>query len=187
MTLDRYEQRDPQHEWRDFHAVSTITLGELVEGGWVDWSDSAWAWNAYDEEQRSRIQNMIVARFWTREISMLPPRVWRMAFIERLNELMRVASLMYRLREKLDEDVSLDFDEWHKSRDVFSDFPATLLNGSSQDYASTGTDREYETERDMAPLEAARMLSEYRDPDIYVLDGLESMFSSLVSVSVDGF
>lgn len=35
-------------------------------------------------------------------------------------------------------------DEYFKGRNIFSDFPQTQLQGSNQDYASTGTDNEYE-------------------------------------------
>ena len=31
-------------DWRDWHAVSTIQLGQLVEYGFVSW-DESWAWD----------------------------------------------------------------------------------------------------------------------------------------------
>lgn len=172
---------------RDFHAVSTITLGELVDAGFVDWTDPAWAWDFYDEAQRDRMQKMIVDRFWMREISVIPPILWRMQFVERLNELMLKASILYKIREEIADHPTRTSDEWHKARDIFSDFPATLLNGSSGDYASTGTDREYETLRDESAIRAYLDMTDYEDPDMYILRGLESMFSMLVSVDVDGF
>lgn len=186
MIFDR-EYEVPDITVRDFHAVSTITLGELVDMGFVDWSDPVWSWDWYDEDQRDRMQKMIVERFWGREICIVPPILWRMQFIRKLNELMRKASLLYKLRESLEDRPTLDVDEYHKARDIYSDFPATLLNGSSGDYASTGTDREYETVRDRGALDAYMSMADFVDPDIYVLDGLEVMFSFLVSVDVDGF
>lgn len=173
---------------RDFHAVISVTLGELVDGGWLDWEDESWQWDYYDDEQRQRLQRMIEARYWSREISEIPPALWRIHFLERLNESMRIASVLYKIREKIDENPILSEDVYHKSRDIYSDFPATLLNGSSADYASTGTDREYETIRDLSGYDAMRMIKDdFIDPDLFILDRLEIMFSKLVSVNINGF
>ena len=59
-------------EWRDWHAISTIQLGQLVEYGFITW-DESWAWDWYDEEQRDRWQSLFEGRYWWREISIVPP------------------------------------------------------------------------------------------------------------------
>lgn len=168
-----------------FNSV-TITWGELRDGGYIDWTNEKFAWDWYDTEQRVRLQNMMDTRFWMREISAIPPEVWRKQFIYTLNSAMRVAKLMYKALEDSAGPLAAS-DEYHKSREIRSDFPATLLNGSGGDYASDGRDYEYETIRDENLADALAKLQETTDPDVYVLNRLEKCFSSLVSVNVNGF
>lgn len=172
---------------RDFHAAVTISWGELRDGGVIDWSLPDWSWSYYDDEQKARLERRMDLRFWYREIGVLPPDAFRRAFLHRLEEAMRIARLMYDAL-KASSGILVGEDTFHKSRDVASDFPATLLNGSSQDYASNAVDREYETVRERGLAESVgELLDRYRDPDDYIIDRLEVCFSQLVSVSVDGF
>lgn len=180
-----YEEWEPYTSNRYFNAI-TVTYGELVDGGFIDWTSPAFAWDYYDEEQKARVEEMIAGRFWLREISVLPPGAWRITFIETLNESMKAARLMYEAIEK-STDILVDSDEYHKSRSIGSEFPATLLNGSTGDYASDGRDYEYETVRDRNIAEAIAAMQAFRHPDLYILDKLEACFSCLVSVNIDGF
>ena len=75
-------------------------------------------------------------------------------------------------------------DEWHKSRDVFSTFPQTALGGADQDYASSGTDREYETIRDRGMLDVMAVPEQIRDIDAMVLDTMEPLFMAIISTSI---
>lgn len=184
-SLRPYVPRDP-YEHREYYSIISITLGELVDSGWIDWTHDEWHWHFYSPEQKTRLEEEIEGRFWLREISITPPEAWRRAFIRTLNEAMRKAAPMYEVLEK-SRGVLDDGGEWHKRRTVSSDFPATLLNGSSQDYASSGLDLEYETSHDAGTLAALERLRDYEDPDIYILDRLETCFSSLVSVNLNGF
>lgn len=180
-----YEEEDP-YKHNEYYNAITITYGELADGGYIDWSDPLWTWDYYDETQKQRVESMIARRFWMREISIIPPEPWRIAFIETLNEAMRTARHMYRILDD-SENLNIESDEYHKRRIIGSDFPATLLNGSSQDYASTGSDLEYETVRQGRVLDALAMLETYRDPDVFILDQLESCFSKLITVNINGF
>ena len=58
---------------RDFHAVVTVTLGELITDKWVDWTDPSWHWDAYNDEQYTRVCDKFNAHYWDREIGVLPP------------------------------------------------------------------------------------------------------------------
>lgn len=180
-----YDDWEPYQNNRYFNAV-TVTYGELVDGGFIDWTDPAFSWDYYDEEQKARVENLIAGRFWLREISVLPPGAWRISFIETLNEAMTAARPMYEALEKT-AGILVESDEFHKSRSIGSEFPATLLNGSTGDYASDGRDYEYETVRDGNAIRAIEALQAFRHPDIYILDKLEACFSCLVSVNIDGF
>lgn len=183
--IDPYIPTDP-YPTNDYYNAVTITYGELKDGGYIDWDTPEFAWDWYSEEQRDRLQRLIDSRFWLREISIIPPAAWRISFIQKLNEAMTTARLMY---ETLDQSSGalVESDEYHKSRGIDSDFPATLLNGSSGDYASSGRDLEYETVRDGRLTTTMEELQFFRHPDIYILDQLESCFSSLVSVNINAY
>lgn len=166
----------------------TITFGELYEGGVIDWNDAErWSWHYYDLDQKKRLEDMMTRRFWLREISIIPPEAWRLAFLQKLDEAMSTARLMYQVLEKHGQDVLVESDEWYKGREIWSDFPQTLLNGSSGDYASNGRDAENESVRTGSFIDAMERLRFYQDPDVYVLDQLESCFSKLVSVNINGY
>ena len=181
-----YIVNDDPYPYNMYWSPHTITYGELADGGYIDWTAPEFAWDWHSPEQRERVQKMIAGRFWLREISIVPPEAWRRRFIETLNEAMRTAKLMY---EALDESSNplVDSDEYHKSRAINSDFPATLLNGSGGDYASDGRDLEYETIRQGRITDALADLYGTVHPDIYILDKLESCFSSLVSVNINAY
>lgn len=185
--LDDYMPVDP-YQRREYYNAITITYGQLVDGGYIDWSRPEFSWDYYDEDQRDRIQKLIEGRFWLREISIIPPEAWRRALIQKLNEAMRQARPMYDAI-KAAPDILAAGGEYHKRRSIASDFPATLLNGSTQDYASSGVDLEYETTRDAGLIDAITLLQAggYQDPDLWILDQLEAVFSQLVSVNINAF
>lgn len=191
MTISRIDIHEyvpvenPYPKW-DYYNPITITWGELRDEGFIDWTDEKFAWDFYDEEQKARLEKKMDGRFWVREISDIPPERWRIQFIEALNEAMTTAKIMYKILED-QPNALIQSDEYHKSRSIGSDFPATLLNGSSGDYASDGRDYEYETIKNGDMLTAMANLQQFRHPDLFVLDQLERCFSSLVSLNVNGF
>ena len=169
----------------EFHDVVTITLQELLEDPYMsEVIEGRWAtFDAYDEEQRERLWTKFRARFDWREIGILPIRRWLDRLIGKLNEIMPKYKHLYKV---LDDGASVltDRDEYHKSRDVYSTFPQTALGGSNQDYASSGTDREYETVRDFGLLEVSERMRSYDDVDVLILNELEQLFSCLVSTTI---
>lgn len=223
-----YETRD------DFHAIETIQLGELANDGLFEWeTDSSLIWDYYTEEQYKRVMQKFVNRYFYREIGALPYKKWRLFYVRKMNEIMPKYKLLY---EALDsgmnpfQDSSTtmngtknvgtsgnengtrtdDSDKYGKSREVFSDFPATQL-GDNQDYADNSTDRQYEdigndtseyqTNRTGAEdtktntvsvdlgsyLDKALQLQEmYNDVDVMILDDCNVLFSSLYSMSMNG-
>lgn len=171
-------------ELGEFHDSDSVELGELIEVGWFDLSDKVtWNWPKYNDEQDERLREKINNRFWSRGIGVLPPGLWKRQFLELMAEIMPKYIYMYKV---LDEDGNIPGheNEWYKSRNIFSDFPQTQLGGNS-DYASTGNDTEYERIRRADVLDTIDRLKDYRDVDAMILDELEQMFSSLISVSLN--
>lgn len=220
------------HDNRDFHAVVTIQFGELVHDGLVDWNDPMWQWDKYSDEQYARLNQKIERHFWYREIGCLPLKRWNNEFIRKMNEIMPKYKIMYDILAKdpdwllayhawgthnqdtvdvgtKDDTHVVDTDKWGKSRDIGSEFPQTLLSANS-DYASDGSDREYEDlgKETGSSNQATRgtqdldyeyedfregdylkkyddIMTKWRDVDLLILNELDSLFSHLLSVNVN--
>lgn len=168
----------------EYHDALTITLMELIEDGVLTEDGDRWqGWDAYSAEQRARMWKKLRGRFDYREIGVLPVRRFLDRLFARMDEIMPKLKPLY---QAIDEGQSLltDRDEWHKSRAVFSTFPQTALGGSNEDYASSGTDREYETVKDYGLLEAQERINRYNDVDVMLLDAMELVFSALHTTTV---
>lgn len=180
--IDEYVGND---EW---HALYTIQLGELVDNGLFDWTSPELDWSeaAYSEEQYSRVCSYFVERFRYDEISVLPLKQWYQQLRRRLvYELMPKYKWLY---QRIDEGINpfQMSDEYHKRRDIASDYPETLLSENA-DYISSGNDLEYETLKETAVAQQVRdYASLYRDVDQLLLDDLEVLFVQLYSSNVNG-
>lgn len=171
---------------KEFHSVVTIQFGELIHEKIVDWSDPSWQWDYYNKEQYDRVCKKIEDHYWTREISMLPIGNWKRRFLNLLNENMPKYKKMY---AALDAEFNIlqNSDEYFKSRDIYSDFPQTQLQGN-EDYANTGVDKEYERIYEGSPVDKlSDYIEKYRDVDLMIVNDLEIMFSSLITVNLNGF
>lgn len=170
----------------DWHATMTIQLGELIEAGLFDWqNDQTLVWDFYDEEQYKRVCKKIVDRYYYREIGIIPYGQWKTAYMRRMNEIMPKYKQAYAYLAS-GADIMSESDDYGKSRDVYSDFPATML-GDNQDYASNGTDRQFENIHRGDWIEkTVELKNRYNDIDVLILDEIEPLFSCLISVSING-
>lgn len=174
-------------ETKEFHSVFSVQLCELVENGVVDFSDEFWNFDAYDDAQRNRLYAKLYARYKYRDIGVLPPQRWHDEIIRKLNEIMPKYKYLYAAIDAGADPLQKE-DRYGKSRTVFSDFPQTQLGGVNQDYASNGTDREFEDITNYGLIDAADTLAyRYKDVDALILDELETCFSCIVSVSLNGY
>lgn len=186
-TTPAYEPSEPCD---DFHAVATITLGELLTDGGVDWTQPQWSWreDAYNDAQYARCCRKIENRFYDRELGVMPPSRWRRHFMRLISEFMPVLIPLYELADGNSGMFLADADTWHKMRSVFSDFPATQLQ-SGQDYASNATDTQYETIVNgnfIDKIKAIRQ-GDYVDIDVLLLEHLEECFSPLWTVNINNY
>lgn len=181
--IPEYEHADNRP---DFHAVVTITLAELADAGFFDLTREDWDFPKYDEAQHSRLCRKITNHYWSREVALTPPGIWKREFLRKLDEVMPKYIQLYRY---LAEYPSLfgASTEYYKGRNVSSDFPQTQLSGENGDYASSGTDTEYERMSQMDVLEIAQRIRSYDDVDLMVIDELETMFSCLFTVNVSAY
>ena len=188
--FENWECKGKYEDWlysnggHEYHPAVTVEFGELVEGGFIDLSNKQdWKWPQFSDEQDDNLREKIKNHFWNREIGIVPLGVWKRQFLAKMNEIMPKYIKMY---AALAEDGNLagHEGEWYKSRNIFSDYPATQLGGNS-DYASTGNDTEYERIKRADILETMERLSRYRDVDEQILEDLEELFSCLFSVSMN--
>lgn len=174
----------------DYHAVTTITLGELLIPGGIDWTTPQWSWrdDAYNDTQYSRCCAKIENRYYDRELGVMPPGRWRRHFMRLISEFMPVLKPLYELAAGNPGIFMTDADTWHKTRTVFSDFPATQLV-TGQDYASNATDMEYETVANgnyMDKVKAIRQ-GDYVDIDVLLLEHINACFSPLWTVGINNY
>ena len=180
----------PCETFDDFHAVTTITLGELLTDGGIDWTQPEWSWrdDAYNDAQYTRCCTKIENRYYDREIGVLPAGRWRRHFMRLISEFMPILKPLYELADGNPGMFLTDADTWHKMRTVFSDFPATQLT-ENQDYASNATDNQYETVTNgnfMDKISSIRR-GEYVDIDVLLLEHLEECFSPLWTVNLNNY
>lgn len=189
-TSDMIPPFDPGETAPDYHAATTITLGELLAPGGIDWTTPQWSWRdeAYNDTQYSRCCKKIENRYYDRELGVMPPGRWRRHLLRLIAEIMPVLKPLYELANGNPGIFMTDNDTWHKTRTVFSDFPATQL-ATGQDYASNATDMEYETVTNgnyMDKVKAIRQ-GDYVDIDVLLLEHLEECFSPLWTVNINNY
>lgn len=183
---------DAAYEWaRRFDhefigsGTDSITLGELVEDGWIDFTKAAWKFTQYSDEQYKRLTGKIVNHYWSRELGILPPGQWQREFLRKMEEIMPKYLYLYKKLEG-DTDSLNATDEYYKSRNIVSDFPQTQLSGN-EDYASMGTDHQYERIHDGTVFDYAERIRNYDDVDLLIINELECMFSCLLTVNVNAW
>lgn len=170
-----------------YKAVYTITLAELQDAGLFAWDKDYLNWEsaAFDAEQYERICNYFIARFAYREISMKPFIVWANYLQRKLvYELMPKYKPLYAAVQEGFNPIASD-DEVYKERTIGSKYPQTLLGGNA-DYATDGTDREYEKLHYNDPIEQLQRFYEaYHSVDEMLLDELECMFIGLYNANTN--
>lgn len=172
----------------EWHDVATVTLGELIEGGWFTWENELFDWKkyAYNDEQYIRVCGAFMQRFYFREISMLPPKRWAMKLMYEIRyNIAPVCNELYKLTDS--SPLYLKRDSYGKRRKISSDYPETLLSGNS-DYISSGNDEEYEDLVIEDVLNTALAIADkWNSIDNLFLDRCEKMFSGLVASIINDY
>lgn len=193
INIPPYNQDYEYAYWEDFHAVYTVSLGELIHDGLVKFDDGTWyqqpnglpiAW--YDDEQRDRFWAKFGQYYFYREIGELPYKRWKDDLLAKIALLMPKYNLLYKALAK-NSDPLQEYDEYGKSRNIFSDFPQTMLSGN-EDYASTGNDSQFERIRQGSFVEKMNALVyDYNDVDFALLQELDSHFYCVLTSNMNGY
>ena len=181
---ERYEQSELRPEW---YNNITITYGELLEAGLIDWESDNWKWDYFDEEQYKRVCTKIDNHYYDREIGVLPPERWQRHFLRIINEIMPSLKPLYKALKNNPDIVLSESNRYFKNRNVFSDLPATQLS-PEQDYASTATDNEGEEVTNGDFIEKAiQIQDEYTDLDMIIINKLDTCFSSILTSHLNNY
>lgn len=188
-----YDQNEDYDKYADFHAVFTIQMGELIHDGLIDFNDGTWGtlpdgkeieW--YSDEQRERFWSKFEYYYFWREIGELPFMRWKWDLLTKISMLMPKYNFVYKLIDDGIDPLQVE-DVYGKSRDMYSDFPQTMLSGN-QDYASTGKDTEYENVREGNFIDTVfKIYNEYKDPDMALVQELDDCFYCVLTSNVSGF
>lgn len=164
-----------------FYGVTSINLGELIEKGLNLYEVE---WDCYDEEQKNRITSKIIDRYYYYDIGIIPVSRWLLAYKRTLNEIMPKYKKLYEMQDS-GVNIFENEDRYGKSREIFSEFPASML-GKNQDYASTGNDKEFEEVVQGDYLNKyLQFINDYTDIDVLILNDLNTLFSSLMTVNIN--
>ena len=187
----------------EYRALLTIQLGQLIQGGNFSWSDEPLAsamngliYYSYAEDDKKklypiahrddieRLQAMFDAKFYWREISITPPGQWRQMLLYKIKyELVPKYKPVYDALRAGDIDPLHSGDEYYKERIIRSDFPETELAASSEVYASSGDDREYQKLQTGDGQEIlGRYYSSYINVDTAFMNELEIFFTDMYSL-----
>ena len=183
-------------EWRhvtgqpETHSVQTLELGELIEDGIFTWERIGWREFAYSDTQYRRLCNAFEDRFYFREISITPVGAWfkRLRY-ELAYRLMPKYKPMYAQLESGEFDPFQTGGEYSKERKVESEFPETLLSGTTQDYLSSGYDYERESiGRGNFADDFANYIEKVTSLDDTILNELDAkLFTNLYTTNVNGW
>lgn len=179
-----YQFAEPDNS-RGWRSPVSLLLGELIEAGHIDFSQAAWDFDSYDVEQRNRLYHKLQGRFYFRSIAILPPARWRMRLLAQLNELMDKYKWAYKALEDGLDPLQAG-SRYRRYVNIDSDFPQTLLS-QNQDYASYGTDFEEEEIQQQDWLDFLVRLKRAKGVDEMILDELEPLFSSLITVNLNAW
>lgn len=173
-------------EYPRFNSVTSVTLGELVQDGYIDWSDGTWEFPKYSDEQDAQLKQKIIEHYKYRDIALIPVMMWKDEFLRTMREIMPKYIYLYGL---VDDSPNLlgASSEYYKSRNIYSDFPQTQLSGANSDYASTGVDMEFERIRQGDIMDIAERLKSYDDIDLMIIKELEPLFSCILTMNLNAF
>lgn len=170
----------------DFRGQYSVMLGQLADEGFFDWDDGTWDFPRYDTCQDTRLKAKIIDHFYLRELAILPLGAWKHEFLRKMREIMPKYIPLYELLDKSPQLLGA-YSDYYKSRNIYSDFPQSGLNGQNGDYASTGNDMEYERIRQMDILDLAERLKSYDDIDLMIINEMDTLFCSLLTQNINAF
>ena len=160
-------------------ASYTISLGECIANGLIDFSNDIWDFQYYNVEQRDRIYGKLTDRYYYAEIACIPVGKWRHFLLDALNKRAPKANLMYDFMDNTD-GLKAGGKEHKLNRLVYSDFPQTQL-AANQDFATSAHDFEEEIDKTLDARDLIDIWDKFDNPDEYILYGVRTLFIPLLN------
>lgn len=172
----------------DYHAVMSIQLIELINDGLLDFKkDKELAiTTAPSNAIKGKFIDAFIDHYSYREIGVLPLKRWKLAYKRKANELMRKYGALI---EQFEQGATMmqEADVYGKSREVYSDFPQAQLSNVNRDYATNGTDKEFEEVTNGSMINKLKELDGVNEPLTAMVEECETLFSQLFTVNINGF
>lgn len=186
-SFEHIPEVEPYREVPDYHAVLSIKLCELIDAGFLDWSEASWNWLgfAYDEETYNRLTTAFIEKFYWREIGIIPPGEWKQQLLYKIKyELCPKYNRLYKIADQIEPLANSS--EYEKSRSINSEYPETLLSANA-DYVSSGNDMEREKIINGSTIDKLEQFKRFKDIDQLFLEELEVFFSNMFTVNINGW
>lgn len=170
-------------KWKDFHATITISLGELLYGGW-DWGKNEY-FPEFTQVNRTRLNKKIEDHYYFREICQTPPGRFKKFLVRKLNEVLPKYNEIYKLIAAGRFDLLRIQTTNSKGRSIYSEYPQTQIQGNG-DYATNANDNAGTTLNDGASVGMIVDYAKYyNDIDVMILNEINVCFLSLLSLNVN--
>lgn len=169
--------------FRDYHAVNTIQLCELLNGGFDLLFD-------YNKNNRDidRVVELAKRRYWFRELAG-SPWTFKQNFNRIIAEEMNRLQPLYDLLHNAELDVRSGGSVEHKERSIHSEYPQSQIKTSGQDYASTADDQEFIDNTTIGDLEALErytdLLDRYDSLDMRIVRALAVCFNPFITSHIN--
>lgn len=169
--------------FRDYHAVNTIQLCELMNGGF----DLLFDYNKGNSDI-DRVVELAKRHYWYREISGSPWN-FKQDFNRIIGEEMNRLKPMYDILHGAELNIRSGGSVEHKQRDIHSDYPQSQIKTNGQDYASTADDQEFIDNTTIGDLEAFErftdLLDRFDSLDMRIVNALSVCFNPFMTSHVN--
>lgn len=169
--------------FRDYHAVNTIQLCELLNSGF----DLLFDYNKNNPDI-ARIVELAKRHYWFREIAGSPWE-FKQDFNRIIGEQMNRLRPMYNILHGAELDIRSGGATEHKERNIHSEYPQSQIKTNGQDYASNADDRELIDSNTIGDLEAVErytdLLQRMDSLDMQVVNALAVAFNPFITSFVN--
>jgi hypothetical protein len=184
--IERYKSQMAleDKDYTDWHSKNTLIFGSLLDDDY-DWGKDKWTcYNLSDEALaivRPRINQKIEDRYRYRELGVLPIRRFSDNLIRNISDVMATQGYIY---EEIFKGLNITNNGTTlvKERDIHSNFPQSQLAPTTEDYATSSTEKGQETTISGNQIKAIDAFNKaFNEPDAVVLDYISVCFSNFYS------
>lgn len=169
--------------FRDYHAVNTIQLCELLNHGF----DLLYDYNKGNKDME-RVIELAKRHYWFREIAGAP-WTFKQNFNRILAEEMNRLQPLYDMLHHAKLDIRAGGSVEHKERTIHSEYPQSQIKTNGQDYASNADDQEFMDNTTIGDLDALErytaLLEQFDSLDMRIVNALAVCFNPFMTSHIN--